>query len=302
MKLIAKIFILTSLILTACSTQKQIKPTPITISTVLPTETIASQNNCTLEIAMQNAIDFFESYSEFSVSHSKLDEHSTLTVWLVIPEINPDSADKEVIEENALGAMGASLAPQISLVTSEECIATQFSYIEMIIVDREYHGWVSQKVDIQDIPSSADADNPSFDDIDALFQKANISYWRNEPTEKLLSNKEPTWDSIRKKIIDALPNKTENSSFIIVVDGTGIDITAQWQEPDGTEEYKEVDMQLTVKKIIEVLNLMPEKPDSLKFSVVDKEGNFQIVGVIPQLDLNQAKIGKAPFNVSFDSP
>ena len=291
MKLIAKIFILTSLILTACSTQKQATPTH---PTVLPTATTANQNGCTLESAMQSAADFLETYSEFAISHNRLDEQSTLTVWLLIPEINPDAAEKEAIEENALGAMGASLAPQISLIANKECIATQFSYIEMIIVDRQYHGWVSQKVSVQDIPFGADADNPSFDDIDALFQKANISYWRNEPTEKLLSNKEPTWNSVHKTITDALPNKTENSSFIIIVDGTGIDIIAQWQEPEGTEEYKEADMEITVEKIISILVLMQAKPDTLKFSVVDKAGNIRIAGSIPQLDLNQAQIIRTP--------
>ncbi len=292
MKKFVKAFITGLFILTACSVQE-----PAATSANTPsTEVTSAENNCTEKVALQKAIDFFSSYSEFSVSYSRLNEQTTLTVWLVIPEINPNASDEEEIKENAFKAMEASLAPQISLVRGNECIAKQFAYIEMIVVDKEYHGWVSQKIKPQDIPGNANADNPSSDDVDALFQQADISYWRTTPTEKLLPNKEPTWHTIHKKIIAALPNKTENSGFTVIVDKTGIDVIAQWQEAEGSEEDKFADMMRTVETIVSELNLMTEKPNALKFSVVDKKGNFQIIGIIPQLDLEQAQVYKAPFD------
>lgn len=302
MKRVIKLITVFAVWLTACSeisTQQYPTSTP-NVSTSVTEEPI-SDNECSQELALKNANSFFDGFPEYSIKYSVINDLKILSAWVMLSELNPTASTSAEIDQNTQMAMGMSLTFQATLASEGSCIRENFTHIEIILVDTHYHGWVSQIVNVNDIPDNF---NFNFEELQPLFKKAKISYWRNQPTENLLPiNEEPTWKNIRKTIEEILPNKIANTSFTLIVDASGVDVLAQWQEPnDGSQEYKEADMQLTVEKILAVLKTMQTQPDMLEFTVVDMDGNILKMGRVPKLDVTQVQVLSAPFNFDFNAP
>lgn len=300
MKQISAILLLLSLTLLSC-TSFSLQAVP-TVTPILKPISV-TENNCNKELAMYQATEFFRAFPDYSVVNRKINNISILTAWIVL-DINPHSSNVAAIEKSAQTAMMTSLLSQASLVMPGSCIPNYFTHIEIIIADKEYNGWVSQMANIKDVPTNLDINNIDYNILTQLSKKIKVGYYRTEPTENLLpTNEQPSWNEIRQTIKNALPNKSENFDLILIVDTTGIDVSAQWQEPsEGSLEFKEVDMQTTVQKIVAILNTMKTKPNLLEFTVVDKDGKILKMGKVPELNLAKVQVLSAPFNVDLNAP
>ncbi len=312
-------FFVVLLFLTSCSTLKQPEPTStpapptpttqpvLTATPITASTTTVMDEECSEEAVMQDAASFFDEFGyDYSLSYSKIDNLSILSSWVAVSDfLKPNATTSQDIESNSQAAMLFTVLTQASFLTSEKCASEVFSHMEVVVVDNEYNGWASQIINVKDVPADFyfDMETFKYEDLYPLFEKVKISYLRQDPPENLLANQDdPHWDYIRQTIVDVLPNKTENSSFVIIVDATGVDVLAQWQEvTDEDEDFKDVDLQITLEKIIAVLRLMPVKIDMLEITVVDTEGNIVIMGRTPELDLYRTEIMTAPFDFDLSS-
>jgi hypothetical protein len=144
-----------------------------------------------------------------SESHYLIIRHQfVLSIWLVIPELNP-YAPKDEIETNSRLAFVKGIRICHTVASSIPCVRKVFNAINPMIVDDKFNCWYRDIIPLQNLPSE---ENPSDEELiqSAIRRNMKYSYSRTVPPQTkaytdILSI--PAWQEFRTSIQQILCKK-----------------------------------------------------------------------------------------------
>ena len=261
-------------------------PSPTNTETPTLTSTPSPAPTCDADELLKDIKVNFQ-YDEFEVFYNIIQGTSTLTIWYVDQDINPDASGDEIEQNVQYALRNAALVSQ-QLARQNPCIEELFTVINPIVVDENYNGWFSGQVDPANLPAS---ENPSESELESIANAFKIGYMRTSSTEpeKPGPSGSCTWIETREKIQLHFSTDRENVSFYFVIDDLGANVWAQWDGPTDI---------LALASILNIameLDCLHPSPTQLLFVIVDENGKVGLIGMLPSegiksMDTNQIKI------------
>jgi hypothetical protein len=247
--------------------------TPTFTPTNTPTPTNTKEPECNADQVLENLRDAVE-YDKFQVFHQFDDAKSTLVLWFMDPNLDPEVSEVELIYGNVGIAIVDTLVASQKLKTTDACTTKLFDDINVIVTDSEYNGWLSALISMSDLPDTVRTDQAS---LENLAGKLTIDFYRESPPEK--PKKAPkdscTWDESHENILLHFPPE-ENMAYFLVRDDFGTNVWAQWVT---TKEYLEPNLLSSLMNISMELSCLHPAPDQLIFIIVDEKGKMLAFGL-----------------------
>jgi hypothetical protein len=260
--------------------------TPPVVSTNNSDPTKKTSSACDAEQTLRN-LKSKVAYDEFALYYNKVQETSFLIVWFVDPKINPSAKESEIAENADLAIRDALILSQ-ELKASVSCAGKLFDMINAIVVDKNYNGWLSGQIKIEDLPETIQTDGNQLTELSRQYEKA---YLRNKVTKKPSSAPASSckWAEAKKNIYNHFSSERENIAFYFVLDESGVNLYAQW---DGQPDFVQATLPAALMNIgMEIDCLFPE-PDRIVFNIVDETGEMQIIGTWNGSDAKNQDISK----------
>ena len=208
---------------------------------------------------------------------------SRLTFWMVDYTVNPDpGSDPNVILNNAGTALESGLHAASYIEHNYACVDEVFAYINPIVVDLNYAGWISldmptgvlaEKVDLSDSQQTADLD-----------QYAQLNYVRQDPPAAFESPSASScdWQTARTGLEgDFLSKSNGNTAFFFVRDDHGNNVWAFLDNSNVTlvpADYLEDQ----VLQIIAEIECLHPAPDNLIVQTLGENGTVLFSGRLPK--------------------
>jgi hypothetical protein len=232
-------------------------------------------------------------YDEFDVSYIRVQNEVVLNIWFVDPELDPKAAGASIKKGAALAISDAALMTQ-QIVSADPCIGELFSYINPIVVDKGYNGWLSGTITPSNVPSNA---KPNSTEMQKFEKSIKLGYSRQDKTAvvKKAPKGSCTWAEARK---DMLSNQFSPDdplhSFTYVLDGNGINVYAEFDLTPEIVSNKQMLIALITADTMNVLiplRCLNPVPDHIYVQVVDINGNYLLVGRMPPDVINEKDAG-----------
>jgi hypothetical protein len=257
--------------------------TPSSTNTPIPTNTKLPECNVDQTLKeLKQVID----YDEFALLYQKIQGLSILVVWFVDPELDEAVNESELTSNTQLAVQHAFLLNQ-KMKAFDNCIERLFSFINPIVVDKNYNGWFSGQIVPTDLPVEAPASDEELNTYTKLYQ---IGYLRTNLTTKQGTppSGSCSWPDTRTKIQNHFAAERENVAFHFVIDETGVNIWAQWDSP---EEILQLNLPASLLNIALELDCLYPEPDRIIFDVIDETGEIRVYGVWEQADMKNQNLG-----------
>jgi hypothetical protein len=259
---------------TATETQA---PTPTPSKTLTSTPSSTPIVMCSLDNTLRAVKDAVK-FSQFAV-HFNIIEDPTLVVWIVEPALNPQ-ATGDAIQENLEVAMRSGATASYQVRNADSCVDLTFATINPVVVDSQYNGWFSGTISISDVPTVEMSMDELYLSLDGSFE---IGYSRIDAAIPQPSTT-CTWPEAKAGIERHFAPDRENVAFYYVIDDFGPNVWAQWDGP-----VESAYLTPTILNVLMELQCFNPQANVI-FIVVDDEGYADLVGLIPELDLEKANI------------
>lgn len=261
-------------------------PTATKAPTRTPKPTATAKPNCDADQLLKK-LKTTLTYEEFSISHNLIQGTSSLNVWWVDPELDPQATGDQ-IEANSRLAQQHAAAVSLQLQSVDQCVEAMFTVINPIVVDKNYNGWFSAQIAPADLPDTSSPTQAQIDEAAAAFK---IGFLRDQATVPLAPapTGSCTWKSANENLHQHFAASRENVSFYLVQDYNGVNVWAQWDGPTGVFA-----MASLLNVILEIKCLHPA-PDQVIVVIVDAQGTVGLIGILPGAgveseDINQFEI------------
>lgn len=291
---IAYIIFLTSLIIVGCgkptdipvvdptpthtSVPPSLTPSPTITPTPEPTATPACDLDQTLP-TLRQAVP----YDEFVVLQNEIEGYSTLSVWFVDPNLDPNTSEDNIPEQVAQAIQDAANIIH-TLRNASQCSEVLFDGINPIVVDTNYTGWFSGKIALDVIPTAATLTD---EEKISLTEQFEIGYMRTAPVQSY-PPAPCSWSTTKDRIWNHFSRERENVGFYYVVDEVGQNIWAQWDGPADT-----VSLALNLGNIMLESECFPPQANVI-VKIVDEEGAILLFGIVPQMDMSAFQVLYTP--------
>lgn len=218
-------------------------------------------------------------FKEFSLSFNVIEEERSLNFWVVDPNLDGSA-------ENQQSSLEASLLAATEIIhtfnTSYDCFSAEFDVINLIIVDPNYFGWFSGKLDPATIPTQETVTEDELIEVAISFAADFILTYQLDPTEPRPEGS-CTWAETRKKIRTHFPQENPNIEFFLINNNETSSIWAQWiVEEDVADPIESVLDSLL--SIVTELDCIYPLPDQILTTVINLDGEAIILGTLPQVD------------------
>lgn len=284
-KSIVYIIVLTSLVLPGCGKPTdipEVEPsstnTPVPPSmTPSPTSTSTPEPTPTPECDLGHILPILKEavpYSEFVLLQNDIEGYSTLSVWFVDPNLDPNIAEEDIPEQAAQAILDAIVVSH-ALRNATQCSEILFDGINPIVVDADYTGWFSGRIAPDLIPTT---ETLTDEEIVSLTGKLEVGYMRTAPVASY-PNAPCSWSTTQDRIWNHFSRERENVGFYYVVDEVGQNIWAQWDGPTDA-----VMVAVNLGNIMLESECFPPQAN-LIFTIVNDEGDALLIGLIPQMDM-----------------
>jgi hypothetical protein len=257
---------------TATPAEVLLTATPAAVATSISDPTKETSSSCNAEQTLRN-LKSKVAYDEFVLYYNKVKSTSFLIIWFVDPEINPAAKESELAKNADLAIRDALILSQ-ELKASDACTGKLFDVINAIVVDKNYNGWLSGQIKIEELPETVQTGQDQLAELSRLYEKA---YLRNKVTKKLGSAPAGSckWTEAKKNIYNHFSSERENIAFYFVLDESGANIYAQW---DGQPDFVQATLPAALMNIAMEINCLFPEPDRIIFNIVDETGEMQIIG------------------------
>jgi hypothetical protein len=218
-------------------------------------------------------------YEQFAAHHNLIEGVSTLVVWFVDPELQTASIDV-LIEANQQVALKHAVQSAHRIRKVNDCLVEDIDFINTIIVDASYYGWLSAQISPDEIDSGVELDQAS---ISRYIDQLQVGYLRSEPST-LIRHGDCSWREAEIGIWKHFSKDRKNLAFYHVIDEFGVNVWAQW---DGPGTYPMM-LPSVLNIIMEIECLDPRT--NLIFMVVDQDGITQVFGLVPELSIDNLTV------------
>ncbi len=239
------------------------------------TSTSSQSDECVANNDILEKLEAAIPYEEFSLSFNTSEEGSSLTLWVLDPNLNAHYFDgfEELLPKALLQV--TNVIHQLNV--TQECMKTLFEFIYVIIVDSEYIGWFSGTLPLENIPDSATLTEDELVDLTTSF---DVDYKLRDPIEFFLPLPETscTWPETHEKILRHFPTANPNVDFFYVFDALGGAVWAQFTVPrqDDTLDY----VFSLLSLIIDELDCLYPPPSKIITLVTDLSGELLVIGTL----------------------
>lgn len=250
-------------------------PSPTSTSTTSPTHTptAAPALSCKADDVVDNLRTAFP-YETFSISHQIFEGTHFLVIWYLDPEIDVDATDEQLQSEfEQVVARSAGLIHQLQ--RQDACVTRKFDFVNIIVVDPGFNGWLSGALDPSTVEFPA-AEELNEQEQQKIRDELTITYQRTQATTGLIGAI-PTgkcdWQQTEERLHSHFSQDRKNVAFQFVRDELGAHVYAQWDGP--------TDMAMIT---VNLLNLSLEIPclyppaDEVLFMIVDSRGSVDMIG------------------------
>lgn len=265
-------------------------PIPTRTSTLSPTDTPAPTSTkpaaCNADQTLRNLKSAL-TYDESVLFYNQVEGTSYLAIWFVDPELDPAAEESEISANTDLATRHGLILSQ-ELKAADSCVDQLFDWINAIVVDKNYNGWLSAQVKTSDLPATVQTDDKELDEIANAYE---IGYLRAQVTAKTGSApaNSCSWAEAQKNIRNHFSSERENVAFYYVLDDAGVNVWAQW---DSDPEFAQLNLPASLMNIAMEIDCLFPQPDRIIFNVVDETGEMQIIGLWNGSDARNQDIGQ----------
>lgn len=273
--------LLFSLIVAGCSASSEVTPTLTVTNTMLPSPTPtpivvadtpfpSPDKNCLAEEVLRDIkTDIW--LDEFEVHYNDFGGVQTLVFWYVEPEIGLTVND---IDSNLSVAIQSGTLISQYLVQEYPCVHSLFPYINPVVVDKNYNGWFSGRVET----SALLGEEKGAQEIVNMFE---IGYLRQDFPEKSDGDEEVdtcSWSETEERVARHFPKDEANTVFYYVIDDAGVNVWSQWVI---NREFALIEnLGPYVLNIVMELDCLYPAPSQVIMIVVDEYGATRFIGLI----------------------
>jgi hypothetical protein len=208
-------------------------------------------------------------YAEFDLTYNVILNNRALNIWFVEPKIDPNAVGDQIAKNASLAQVSAATVSAKLATGDAKCLGAMVGVINPIVVDRNYNGWFSGTIKLNDAAANLPPENKA-----SAF---TVSYLRTKPTTppSAAPAQSCKWVEARAKMQKHFAPTRENVGFEFVIDETGINVYAQW---DG-----EVDVTMLPALLNVALESRCVHPsiDQLVVILVDGDGKINLIGQTP---------------------
>jgi hypothetical protein len=218
---------------------------------------------------------------------------SRLTFWMVDYSVNPDpGTNPNVILNNAGTALESGLHAASYIEHNYTCVNDVFAYINPIVVDRNYAGWISI-----DLPTGVLAENVDLTDSQQtadLDQYAQLNYVRQDPPAPFGSPSANScdWSTARTGLEgEFLSNSNGNTAFFFVRDDHGNNVWVYLDNSNVTLTPEDF-LEDQVLQIIADIECLHPVPDNLIVQTLGENGTILFSGRLPKAGIESGDVNQ----------
>jgi hypothetical protein len=259
-------------------TATSIPPTPKPTATSIPSPAPSPTASC-LHDGVLAQVKTAVPYEEFTVHHNVIGGVSTLVIWFVDPNLDPDAAAEEI--PNVIHRAKQDAVQLIfRLHNSSSCIEKMFDVINTVVVDENYVGWLSTQLPPERVP---DGEELKLVEENSLIDELIIAFAREERVQSYVPGS-CSWPETRNRLFNHFSRERENVAFYYVIDDFGQNIWAQWDGPADP-----IMLSLNMGNILLEAECFPPQANIFMI-IVDDEGMARFVGVIPKMQTDEMRV------------
>lgn len=218
-------------------------------------------------------------FKEFSLSFNVIEGERALNFWVVDPNLDGSVEYQQSSLENALFISTETLH---KFNISNDCFSSEFDVINLIIVDSNYFGWFSGKLDPAAIPTQVILTEDELIDLAISF---TADFVLTYPLDSSRPRPEGscTWAETLKKIGTHFPLENPNAAFFLINNNETSSIWAQWIISDDVENPVESVLD-SLLEIVTELDCIYPLPNQILTTVINSDGEAIILGTLPRVD------------------
>ncbi len=267
-------------------------PTPPGNASLSPTAAPLPASACNIDQVIQNlsevmGYDFVFVYG--GVVAPEVGPVLTLSFWFIDYSLNPQPGDDANTTLNNAGTALETAFKAVSFIEyADPCVDELFISINPIVVDQNYHGWISLNITPGVLPETVDLTDPAFKDI--MDKHVTLGYVRRAAPASV--GAPPSQFCEWFTVLDSLemqfwPISNGNTGFYFVRDDNGSNVWAYLDNDNiiSSPEYLET-YTLMILDEIECLD-----PDNLILHIVD-DGNILFAGRLPREGIENKDISQ----------
>ncbi|MGZ6273327.1 MAG: hypothetical protein ACXWM8_03400 [Candidatus Limnocylindrales bacterium] len=266
--------------------------TPSLLPSPTPALSPSPSVSCTASSVLAQ-VDQLLAGQDFEAHYLTIGDKFTLSVWLVDPEIDPETPLTSIAtaDRQAL-ARGLSISHEI--VDRIPCASRVFDQVNPMIVDRRYQHWYR---DFLPTGAFADLHNPSTDDLVTAVENAGA-----EPADPRTTVPPPpartaavgscSWSEARAAIHAYFDGEDNTAAYMIIgaklvppseplpnaPDDVGVEV--QWPVHDTAESADSAVLE-RLNHVAGALACLSPAIDSLEAFIVDATGRATVYAVVP---------------------
>jgi hypothetical protein len=213
-------------------------------------------------------------YQESVVTYQDAQGVMSLVVWFVEPQLDP-KAGADGLKANVELATRQGILLANKLKGSDPCVERLFPNFNVIVVDRDYNGWLGARFPFSAIPQNSGLSDAQIDDIRLAVK---VGYLRTVAAKPATapSAQACSWAEAQKNLAGYFLKEPLNVSFPMA-DDTGMSVYVQVNGGSDPEGYYWSVLTNTAKEI-KCLN----PPVYLIWVIiVDKDGKIQQLKPVP---------------------